>query len=153
MGLGHLSLKLLTLFVSRFHHLVPPPFIFSFPEEAGNGPSSASVIWLKLVWFPLRKGWQSLQCWLVPADCCAFPSSPADSKSYRQPGRLEPTGCRQAWFSGKLKDSVGSWAWTRLSLKVYTENCSPRRLMIVSMCVCASRCACANMCVAELYLG
>lgn len=46
------------------------------PKETENGLPSACEIWLKLVWFPLRKGWQSPQRWLVlkTITCSYLPS-------------------------------------------------------------------------------
>lgn len=63
--------------VSYLHHLVnSAPLPLLFQKETENGPPSACVIWLKLLWFPLRKGWQSPQCWLVlkTITCSYLPS-------------------------------------------------------------------------------
>jgi len=122
-------------FLSPAHivfHLIPHPL--SVLKEMGNGLPSACVIWLKLLWFPLRKGWQSPQCWLaLRAFLCSYLPS---WQQVLQAGRQ--AGARWLWkldkakhILRKLKYSDGSWVWTRLSLEVYTENCSLCWLLLV----------------------
>lgn len=65
----------------------PPPSILKGNRKKKGRPR-ACVIWLKLLWFPQRKVWQSPQCWLVlrAVSCSYLPSWQQVVQAGRQAG-------------------------------------------------------------------
>lgn len=155
MGLGHLSLKLLTLFVSRFHHLVSPPLHLFISWGSWKRPIERLCDLTKARVISLEKG---LAVPAVLAGSCRllrvpiFPGWQQIVQAARQAGT--------DWLQTSLIFG-GNW---KTQLEVGRERgclwrCTQKIAlrggcwMRAQVCVCASRCACANMCVAELYLG
>lgn len=129
----------LTFFVPYPHCLSPHTPLFSILKEMENGLPSACVIWLKLLWFPLRKGWQSPQCWLAlrAVSCSYLPSW----QQVLQAGRQAGAGWQQGMAD--LKEIEILWQ------KPGCEQCCHRRCTKkIAKCMCNM---CVHLCVSYAW--